>query len=369
MKTIRKNLPDLKPKYPLEELAPIDKILFIDIETTGFSAKSSSLYLIGCIFCDSGNLELIQWFAEDYNDEINIIEAFFTFSKDFNYLIHFNGNNFDLPYLQQKCNQYHLPYHFDQFDGTDIYKRIAPFKSFLKLPNCKQKTLETYLNIKREDVFNGGELISVYHDYVNSPNDVAYQSLLLHNGEDIMGMLEILPILAYVDLFNKPIKVIKVQANYYKDFNSDKHQEVIMKLKLPASLPVSISNYANGCFFSGLGLEGTMKVPLFEEELKYFYSNYRDYYYLPLEDVALHKSVATFVDKDHRQQASAATCYTRKIASYLPQWAVIFEPFFKKEFKSSDLYFELTDDLKKERNVFSKYATHILHTIASKTYQ
>ncbi|HKM05212.1 MAG TPA: ribonuclease H-like domain-containing protein [Lachnospiraceae bacterium] len=367
MKTIQKTLLDLNPKYPLEELSPIDKILFFDIETTGFSSKSSSLYLIGCLFYDLGNLTLIQWFSEGYNDELNVLEAFFSFSKNYNYLIHFNGNNFDLPYLQQKFHQYNLPYNFDQFKGTDIYKRIAPFKSFLKLPNCKQKTLETYLNMKREDMFNGGELISVYHDYVKSPNDISYQSLLLHNEEDLIGMLEILPVLAYVDLFNKPLTVKKVQANYYKDFNGDKHQEIIMKLRLPVALPVAISNYAFGCFFSGLGYEGTIKVPLIEDELKYFYSNYRDYYYLPLEDVALHKSVAAFVDKEHRKQATAATCYTRKFASYLPQWEILFEPFFKKDYKSNDLYFELTDDLKKERNIFSKYATHILQVIATKS--
>ena len=36
--------------YPLERLAPLDQILFLDIETTGFTAASSQLYLIGCAF-------------------------------------------------------------------------------------------------------------------------------------------------------------------------------------------------------------------------------------------------------------------------------------------------------------------------------
>ena len=47
MRTLRQtiHLPELG--YPLEKIAPIDKILFLDIETTGFTAKSSSLYMIG----------------------------------------------------------------------------------------------------------------------------------------------------------------------------------------------------------------------------------------------------------------------------------------------------------------------------------
>ena len=47
-----------------------------------------------------------------------------------------------------------------------------------------------------------------------------------------------------------------------------------------------------------------MRVPLYEEEMKYFYSNYKNYYYLPDEDTAIHKSVASYVDKKYRVQAT-----------------------------------------------------------------
>ena len=106
-------------------------------------------------------------------------------------------------------------------------------------------------------------------------------------------------------------------------------------------------------------------MPIYEEELKYFYSNYHDYYYLPTEDVALHKSVAKFVDKNHRIPASAANCYTRKTASYLPQWELLFLPFFKRDYKSRELFFELTDELKRNRQAFSQYASHVLNMMAS----
>ncbi|HAD53839.1 MAG TPA: hypothetical protein DCG10_01440, partial [Lachnospiraceae bacterium] len=113
------------------------------------------------------------------------------------------------------------------------------------------------------------------------------------------------------------------------------------------------------------GDNATLKVPIYEEELKYFYSNYTDYYYLPTEDVALHKSVAGFVDKEHRIQASAANCYTRKFSCYLPQWDILFTPFFKRDYKSKELFFELTDEMKKNREGFTQYANHVLSMIAS----
>lgn len=41
--------------YPLTRIAALDQFLFVDIETTGFTAKSSSLYLIGTAFYRDGN--------------------------------------------------------------------------------------------------------------------------------------------------------------------------------------------------------------------------------------------------------------------------------------------------------------------------
>ena len=41
-------------------------------------------------------------------------------------------------------------------------------------------------------------------------------------------------------------------------------------------------------------------VIIYQGELKHFYPNYREYYYLPHEDRAIHKSVALYVDRNFR---------------------------------------------------------------------
>ena len=178
-------------------------------------------------------------------------------------------------------------------------------------------------------------------------------------------MLEIVAALAIPDLFHLPIRVTKVQANHYKDIQQNQCSEIIMNLKLPTALPAEISYGANGCYFSGCGEDGKLRVPIYEGELKYYYSNYKDYYYLPQEDLAIHKSVASFVDKEYRQQATARNCYTRKSSSYLPQWSILFTPFFKTDYDSKDLYFELTDEFKTQRDAFNLYAHHILEMMGS----
>lgn len=365
MRISEETLDNFSISYPLDKLAPLECVLFIDIETTGFTAKTSYLYLIGCAYFLAGKWRTIQWMAESYEQEAQVLKAFFEFAKPYRYLFHFNGNNFDLPYITQKCTQLSLPYNFDAFQGIDIYKRVSPYKYFLKLLNCKQKTLEQFLGVNRKDVFSGSELIGIYHDYIKNPSEFAENALFLHNADDLKGMLETLPMLVYYDLFNQPIKAKKVQANYYKDVNGNRRRELVILFGLDIPLPKPVSVNVNNCYFRGEEAGCSLKIPIFEEELKYFYSNYQDYYYLPAEDVALHKSVAGFVDKAYRIPASAANCYTRKISSYLPQWDFVFKPFFKRDYKSRELFFELTDELKKDRAAFSRYATHVLNMMAS----
>lgn len=363
MKTLFEPIEQLDCRYPLETLYDVNKMIFLDIETTGFTAHSSSLYLIGCVVYDHDHFNSVQWFAESKEDEKNVLSAFAEFLKNYEFLIHYNGNHFDIPYLAQKMKQYEIDCPLESMQGLDLYRRIAPYRNFLKLPNCKQKTIETYLGILRDDLMDGGELIGVYLTYLERPEKEMLDLLLLHNAEDIRGMVEILPILAYVDLFHKPVTVTKVQANHYTDYQGNEQHEIVMKLKLPTPLPIQVSNYANHCFFSGLEQTATLKVPLITCELKYFYSNYKEYYYLPQEDVALHRSVASFVDKDHRKTVTAATCYTRKISTYLPEWDYVIEPFFKTEYASKELFFELTDEIKQDRVLFSRYAEHILQML------
>lgn len=367
MQIINHTLESFTIEYPLDRIAPLEHFLFVDIETTGFTAKNSSLYLIGTAFFSEDNWQIRQWFAENPIEEAALLNDFFAFASSFTHLIHFNGNNFDLPYLLQKCAQHNLPHNFDACEGIDLYKRLSPYKAFLHVPNCKQKTLEKLLDIPRQDRYHGGELIEVYRHFVQAPTEEGKMLLLLHNREDMQGMLRLLPLLAVYDLFNGTIRAKKVQAQHYIDYRGQDRQELLMKLAFSTPLPFSLSEFSNGCYFSGEKDAGILKVPLYEEEMKYFYANYKDYYYLPDEDIALHKSVSGFVDKAHRIQASAANCYTRKYGLFLPQWDILVEPFFKRDYKGSELFFELTDERKTDRDLFSAYAAHLLSKMA-KTY-
>lgn len=351
-------------KYPLEQIAPLDSVLFFDIETTGFLARSSQLYLIGCAYYQDNSWNIVQWLAQNTSEEALILKEFLAFAKNYTTLIHFNGAQFDIPYIKQKCQQYSLIHPLDDMLSFDIYKGISPYKTILNLPNCKQKTLEAYLGIQRNDLYDGGELIDIYKNYCKNPTDDQKELLLLHNFEDVCGMLDCLPLLLYADLFAGSFEVDDAWTDDYKGLSGELRSELIISLALKHPLPTPLIISKDDVFVRMAETGCQIKIPIYSGELKYFYPNYKDYYYLPLEDKALHKSVAGYMDKAFRKQATANNCYTRKTGNYLPQWSPLFEPSFKKEYKDTLSYFELTKETTIDKNAIYEYATQILKNMA-----
>lgn len=348
-----------------------EKIVFFDIETTGFAADTSYLYLIGCIFFKNSSFHLIQWFAEDIKEEALLISSFFEFLKDFEVLVHFNGNGFDIPYLIRKCSQLQLEYTFDKINSIDIYRKILPYKKIFQLKSYKQKEIEAFLKVNRDDKYSGGELIEVYQSYLGkkryellynkrNPNianqipssaDALLHMLLLHNEDDVKGLIKICPILSYTDLFetSHPINQAVVIGNV-----------LTIQFELTYALPVNVYVKNSVAEFYTTKSLVTLNIPIFEGELKYYYENYKDYYYLPAEDKVIHKSLALFVDKDFREKAKPSNCYTRKKGLFVPQYDTILTQYFKNKYTDKITFIEIhTDFLLKEDNL-SLYVSHIL---------
>ncbi len=350
-------------KFPLEAYTPLEQILFLDIETTGLSPSSSQLYMIGLAYYENGSWCIEQWMAQSKAEERALLEKLSVFLPCYCLLLHFNGNRFDLPYLTEKSKTLQVPLSFDSMQGIDIYKRLTPFKNLLALPDCRQKTLEQYLGINRIDKYTGGELIHIYEAYLSAPNDSALKLLLQHNRDDMKGMLDILPVLAYSELCAKDPLVTRVEMHKSKTVDQEEVYELLMTMKLKAPLPRKFFSHFDGNFLTAEGSKATLKVPVYDGELKLFYSNYADYYYIPSMDAAFHKSVAGVTAPSLWKQATPETCYTRKDSLYLKQYHIIAEPFFKKEYKDKITYFEITDEMKSNRKLFSQYCGHILQNI------
>ena len=101
-------------------------------------------------------------------------------------------------------------------------------------------------------------------------------------------------------------------------------------------------------------------ISLRQGELKYFYPNYEDYYYLPLEDQAVHKSVGEYVDRSARKKATARTCYTRSCGLFLPQFSPLWKPALKEDYSASLSYTPYKEELFSKPEISAAYARQVL---------
>lgn len=340
MITITKQL-ELPDTYPLERIGPLADMLFFDIETTGFSGDTSNLYLIGCTYHRDGCWNLIQWFADTASSEADLLHAFFSFLKQFHILVHFNGDGFDIPYLMKRCRHFNLPYDFSAVTSVDIYKKIKPYRKLLELESLKQKAIEQFLGITRMDQYSGGQLIEVYRDYLMTHETFLYNLLILHNEDDLKGMLVILPILNYPDFLEHPFRLINHKVLEERDSFGDVHHQLELTCESDYTVPVPFKHTKAPVICEASGSRLTLTVDLFDGTLKHFYPNYKDYYYLIYEDTAVHKSVGEYVDRDARVKATAKTCYTKKCGCFVPQFEPLWEPVMKENPKDKLTYVPL----------------------------
>lgn len=338
--------------------------LFFDIETTGFSPSGTHVYLIGCARRKNNTVIVEQYFAESGDEEILILSEFLALLKNYQTFITFHGVGFDIPYLRAKYHTCHMEDPFIQKTFLDLFKIASSMKFLLKLPNYKQKSVEAFLDIHREDAFNGGELISIYQEYQKYPNEEQLLLLKQHNYEDVTGMLDLLPILNYTHLFNGDFHITGMESNTYRNFSGLEQKELIFTLKNDHSLPKQVSCRYQDFYLVCNEETSNLCVQLYEGELKFFFENYKDYYYLPAEDTAIHKDIAAFVDREYRKKATAATCYTRKTSLFLPQYTPLRTPVFRKNYKDKLTYFELTDDFINSPQQIYEYIRHILKAMS-----
>ena len=332
----------------------LSEMVFFNIETTGLHHKYSYLYMIGILSQNNGVWTLHQWFATKPTDEPIILKSFMEFIKPNDYLIHYNGGSFALPYLMSRCALYDIPTkQLDNINSMDLYRLIRPYQKKLGLEKLTQKSVEQFIGIKRIDQYNGKELIEVYKKYLQSADQNLLAKLLLHNQEDVKNMASLVSLIAYSFLFDGHYTI--------KDVDLIPNALVInLSLEYPVIHPLT---YTDELYTLSLKRDtATITVPLYHGTLKHYYRNPKDYYYLPAEDKAIHKSVAAYVDKEHRIPATAANCYQKMTGTFIPQYNRAITPAFSTERKTKITYFACDNLDVPDIEEWRPYINHLLQS-------
>lgn len=337
---------------------PIENVCFFDIETTGLSPEISSLYLIGVIFFEKNQWYLTQWFADDYISEADLLTSFASYTEHFSTYVNYNGNRFDIPYLEKKYRAHHLPSPFVGKKTLDVYRQIRAKKDAFPVPNLKLSTIERLLGFRRKDNYSGKDTILLYTDYMQRKyareHDAMVElkeKLLLHNKDDLIGTVCCTQLLTYENY--RP-------QNPSWEINED---TLILTDTLPFSVPFATQFKKDIFSISYNKSTLIVRVPLFRGMLYHYFSDYKNYYYLPEEDMAIHKSVGIYVDAAYRKKATASNCYTKKEGVFLPlpaKYTVDSIPLFQKS-KREKCFYILCDDAS-FAPLCAEYLSHIIHT-------
>ena len=368
MEIIRKDLAYTEDRAALEVLlspafgnVSLEDALLYDIETTGLNPKASQLYLLGILLFHKENSEFIQYFAESVLDEEEILEQFFQLCKTKRVLISFNGEGFDNRFIEAMAKSYGKhPLHL-YLKQLDLFKLIRKRKKFYGLESCSLKSCERFLGIHRDDHCSGGELISVYREYLQNKDSEKKNLLLLHNREDIQNLPALFSFLAYENIFQGNVyfqrmeflvgdKMKETNYNHQKDNslqikdleleerqNSHTSEKLCLKFSLPSSVPVPLTLTPKNFLLEIKETSLCLTVPLYQGELCYFFKDYKDYEFIPSEDRAVHKSLANMYPKEMREKAKASTAYQKMKTSFLPVFQEK-EKVFKKTYQDKQCF-------------------------------
>lgn len=192
---------DIIKKYDMHSIA------YFDIETTGFEKEKDYIILISLgYFNEDGSFNIKQYFAEELQDELEVLYAFGSDLSKFTRWCSYNGLAFDEPFIVRRMEKNNI--HFTPpLEHIDLYRLIRPFYKQLGMERCNLKTVEKFLGVEREDQIDGGMSVELYYQYLESKNNELKDILMLHNYEDVLNLPRIFKLIYKVDNSDDIVRV------------------------------------------------------------------------------------------------------------------------------------------------------------------
>lgn len=196
--------------YEMKEVA------FFDIETTGFDKVKNNLILISLgFFMDKNTFFIKQYFAENIEEEREVLYAFKGDLKKFNIWCSYNGKAFDEPFIKRKMEMNNMEFNPPK-KHIDLYRSIRPYYKQLGMEGCSLKNVEKFLEIEREDTIDGGKCVELYFEFLSSKNFQIRDKVMIHNFEDVLNLPKIFKLIYHIEYNSKLKREDCITANQLK---------------------------------------------------------------------------------------------------------------------------------------------------------
>lgn len=311
---------------------PKQQILIYDIDTTSFEAANGCIFMIGVMFFKDENLCVRHYFSEKIPEESIIIEKFIELAEGFRYLLSYKGESFDIPFIGKRL--YELQKYTDAAEklkslytrlqsirsrSVDVFNEINPIKSHLGFSSTKLDYLRGKLGQKVPERISGENISKFYVEHIAACKLKKLQEISRAEGNvGFIAEYEPKPVLDELAHINP-----NSGDRFLKDVllrNRENMEAVLYIMKLSHLFAMrrgEFSTEIKACF-SNISVmirerDFSLELPLktMRLDLKQFYMNYKDYYYFPAEDMAVHKSLAEFADSSSKKKATIKTAYRR----------------------------------------------------------
>ncbi|MBR4780446.1 MAG: ribonuclease H-like domain-containing protein [Lachnospiraceae bacterium] len=354
-----------------------EQILIYDIDTTSFEAANGCIFLIGVMYYQNEQLYFTQFFSESIDEEALIIEKFFDIAENYKILLSYKGESFDIPYIGKrlyalKQNELYSRFAALRSRSVDIANEIMSVKNALGFSSTKLDYLRKKCGQTVPERVSGENISRFYVEHIAASK---LRKLLEITGKskkcDLIGNYNPKPViddLAHI----KPDSGDRFLTDIlYR--NKENIESVIYLLRLSRIFSMrkgrfdvtvdtfsdaesnghSITDNYDTIHFNISSSDYRLRLPvtIVSLSLKQFYPNYKDYYYFPAEDMAVHKSIAEFAASGSKKKATAKTAYRNVYGRFIhiPSGFAKSESnkdsnFYKTDYESEE-YFLPVDEL------------------------
>lgn len=252
------------------EIDSYKNVFFFHMITTGHFWRNSKITELSLLYQKEGEQwQVYKWSLEQEADEYDMLTAFSDKIRDAYCLIGFNSSSFHIPYLTHKYKAYGLENPFEHKMHIDLLKELKPIGKQLHI-STKLSDLRLFLQLP--DFYEEIQCIG------------SFTSLFL-----------------YPKILQGEFQVIKTECL---------DQEVLFKCKTGQPFPKELRLHDKDFYLIGSENDLKIKVRSEQGQLKLYYPNYKDYYFIPEENTVIHRSLAEVISKDRKRKALPEECFS-----------------------------------------------------------
>jgi uncharacterized protein YprB with RNaseH-like and TPR domain len=198
--TLADGLPPSDGVWPrlslLANRACSDRLLFVDLETTGIAGGAGTYaFLVGCGWFAGGTFRIRQFFLSSFTAERALLEALGDLGADAGTVVTYNGKTFDVPLIETRFALHRLASPFGEMPHIDMLHparrlwRIADTSAGDASSSCRLSTIEERLcGYVREGDVAGFEIPARYFRYVHAGDPRPLAAVLEHNRLDLLSL-------------------------------------------------------------------------------------------------------------------------------------------------------------------------------------